>query len=196
MPMCEKCVEIDKKTEHYRRICASIGDELTISRIRELIQKLEVKKASTASRPRPTQRISVNGFRRRWQAKLARSVGRKFTVGDGLLLERRLQLKVFFLGRHSLKFESILKVFCDHFHRRIASTIVPHELGRYQVAGWPCDSATVGLHARYPTPSIRHTPLYSANQAAHPRHADRNLAGKLRLQIGQPEIMCQTLRLA
>jgi hypothetical protein len=44
--MCEKCAEIDKRTEHYRRICNWIGDELTISRIRALIEKLEAEKAS------------------------------------------------------------------------------------------------------------------------------------------------------
>ena len=50
MPMCEKCVDIDKRTEHYRRICASISDELTIDRIRELIQNLEAEKGQ-ADRP-------------------------------------------------------------------------------------------------------------------------------------------------
>jgi hypothetical protein len=44
--MCEKCLEIDKRTEHYRRLCRSIGDELTISRIHVLIEKLEAEKAS------------------------------------------------------------------------------------------------------------------------------------------------------
>jgi hypothetical protein len=53
--MCEKCVEIDKKTEHYRRICASISDELTINGIQALVEKLEAEKASLhPPQPEPT----------------------------------------------------------------------------------------------------------------------------------------------
>jgi hypothetical protein len=55
MPMCEKCVEIDKRTEHYRRICASISDELTINGIQALVEKLEAEKASLhPPQPEPT----------------------------------------------------------------------------------------------------------------------------------------------
>jgi hypothetical protein len=45
-PMCEKCIEIDKKTVHYRRIAASISDQLTIDRINALVEKLEAEKAA------------------------------------------------------------------------------------------------------------------------------------------------------
>jgi hypothetical protein len=45
-PMCAKCIEIDEKTEHYRRICASISDQLTIDRINALVEKLEAEKAA------------------------------------------------------------------------------------------------------------------------------------------------------
>jgi hypothetical protein len=55
MAMCEKCVEIDKRTEHYRRLCASISDELTVDRINALIEKLEAEKASLhPPEPEPT----------------------------------------------------------------------------------------------------------------------------------------------
>jgi hypothetical protein len=44
--MCEKCEELDDKIEHYRRIAASINDQLTIDRIRELVATLEAEKAA------------------------------------------------------------------------------------------------------------------------------------------------------
>ena len=43
--MCEKCVKIDEKIAHYRRLAASITDQLTIDRIGELIKEMEVTKA-------------------------------------------------------------------------------------------------------------------------------------------------------
>ncbi len=44
--MCEKCVEIDKKIEHYRLIERSILDQLTVGRAKELIAELEAQKAA------------------------------------------------------------------------------------------------------------------------------------------------------
>ena len=44
-PMCDKCVELDKKIEHYREITLAIGDELTIERIKALIGDLKAQKA-------------------------------------------------------------------------------------------------------------------------------------------------------
>jgi hypothetical protein len=43
--MCEKCVEIDEKIAHYRRLAASITDQLTIDGIGQLIRDLEAAKA-------------------------------------------------------------------------------------------------------------------------------------------------------
>jgi hypothetical protein len=43
--MCDKCVELDKKIEHYREITLAIGDELTIERIKALIGDLQAQKA-------------------------------------------------------------------------------------------------------------------------------------------------------
>jgi hypothetical protein len=43
--MCDKCVEIDKKLEQYRRIASSITDPLTISRINELIKDTAAERA-------------------------------------------------------------------------------------------------------------------------------------------------------
>jgi hypothetical protein len=44
--VCEKCVEIDKKIERYRRIQQSILDQLTVDRAKELIADLETQKAA------------------------------------------------------------------------------------------------------------------------------------------------------
>jgi hypothetical protein len=47
--MCDKCVELDGKIEHYRRIASSINDQFTIDRIKVLIVELEAKKAALHS---------------------------------------------------------------------------------------------------------------------------------------------------
>ena len=44
--MCDKCVELDDKIEHYKRISASIGDQLTIDRIAELVAQMKAQKAA------------------------------------------------------------------------------------------------------------------------------------------------------
>jgi hypothetical protein len=44
--MCEKCVEIDKNIERYRRIQRTIGDRATIDRTKELIVELVAEKAA------------------------------------------------------------------------------------------------------------------------------------------------------
>jgi hypothetical protein len=42
--MCEKCVEINKTIERYRRIILSIGDHVTTERTKELIADLQAQK--------------------------------------------------------------------------------------------------------------------------------------------------------
>jgi hypothetical protein len=42
--MCETCIEIDKKIEHYRRFLEQPFDPLTIERIKGLIADLERQK--------------------------------------------------------------------------------------------------------------------------------------------------------
>ena len=37
VPMCDKCDELDKRIEHYRRILLSIGDQITVDRIKAMI---------------------------------------------------------------------------------------------------------------------------------------------------------------
>jgi hypothetical protein len=45
-PVCDKCVELDKTIERYRRILLSIGDQVTVDRTNELIAELQAKKAA------------------------------------------------------------------------------------------------------------------------------------------------------
>jgi hypothetical protein len=42
--MCDKCVEIDKKIEHYRRLASQITDQQFIERALALIAELEGNK--------------------------------------------------------------------------------------------------------------------------------------------------------
>ena len=44
--MCDKCDEYDKRIEHYSRILLSIGDQITVERIMELIADLRAQKAA------------------------------------------------------------------------------------------------------------------------------------------------------
>jgi hypothetical protein len=44
--MCDKCVEIDRTIERYRRIERTINDDLTIASVKKLIADLEAQKAS------------------------------------------------------------------------------------------------------------------------------------------------------
>jgi hypothetical protein len=44
--MCERCVELDERLRRYRRISDSINDQLTIDRIKGMIDDLEAQKAA------------------------------------------------------------------------------------------------------------------------------------------------------
>ena len=43
-PMCDKCVELDRKIEHYRKLASAISDRLTVEGIADLIKELEARK--------------------------------------------------------------------------------------------------------------------------------------------------------
>jgi hypothetical protein len=43
--MCDKCVELDEKIAHYERIRSSINDQLTIDRIKELVEQMQAQKS-------------------------------------------------------------------------------------------------------------------------------------------------------
>jgi hypothetical protein len=44
--MCEKCVEIDQKIDHYRTLAARILDQATIYGVQKLIAELQAQKAA------------------------------------------------------------------------------------------------------------------------------------------------------
>jgi hypothetical protein len=44
--MCDKCIELDDKIEHYERISVSISDQLTIDRIKKLVEQMKAQKAA------------------------------------------------------------------------------------------------------------------------------------------------------
>ena len=43
--MCDKCVKIDEKIAHYRRLAASVTDQLTIDRIGDMIREMQAAKS-------------------------------------------------------------------------------------------------------------------------------------------------------
>ena len=44
--MCEKCVEIDQKIDHYRTLATRILDQATIYGVQKLIAELQAQKAA------------------------------------------------------------------------------------------------------------------------------------------------------
>ena len=44
--MCERCVELDRKIEHYHRLASRFTDQGLLGGIRELIERAEVEKAA------------------------------------------------------------------------------------------------------------------------------------------------------
>jgi hypothetical protein len=44
--MCDKCVELDSKIEHYRRLSAGITDQPTLDGIKNLIEEMNAQKAA------------------------------------------------------------------------------------------------------------------------------------------------------
>jgi beta-phosphoglucomutase-like phosphatase (HAD superfamily) len=44
--MCDKCVELDGKIEHYQRIASLITDQPVLDGIKELIARMKAQKAA------------------------------------------------------------------------------------------------------------------------------------------------------
>ena len=42
--MCGKCVELDRKIEHYRMLASRITDQPTVDGIKQLIERMQVEK--------------------------------------------------------------------------------------------------------------------------------------------------------
>ncbi len=51
--MCDKCVELDKTIERYRRVSSSIADQITIDRINALIDELQTQKVELHPEQKP-----------------------------------------------------------------------------------------------------------------------------------------------
>jgi hypothetical protein len=51
--MCDKCVELDKKIERYRRVSSSLADQITIDRIKALIDELRAQKIELHPEQKP-----------------------------------------------------------------------------------------------------------------------------------------------
>jgi hypothetical protein len=49
--MCKKCIELDRKIEHYQRLRLSIIDQRTIDGIDQLIKNMEAEKAKLHGEP-------------------------------------------------------------------------------------------------------------------------------------------------
>ena len=48
--MCDKCQQLEKKIERYRKVAFSINDQPTIDRLNELIKDMEAEKAKKYGR--------------------------------------------------------------------------------------------------------------------------------------------------
>ena len=46
VPMCDKCVELDGKIEHYQRLSSTVTDQPTLDGIKELIEEMKAQKAA------------------------------------------------------------------------------------------------------------------------------------------------------
>jgi beta-phosphoglucomutase-like phosphatase (HAD superfamily) len=44
--MCDKCVELDSKIEHYRFMASRITDQPLLDGIKELIERMQAQKAA------------------------------------------------------------------------------------------------------------------------------------------------------
>ena len=48
--MCDKCVELDRKIEHYRLLASRVTDQPTIDGIKKLIERMQAQKLAASSR--------------------------------------------------------------------------------------------------------------------------------------------------
>jgi len=44
--MCDACVQLDEKIEHYNKVVSAMTDQLTIERITALVRDLQTQKAA------------------------------------------------------------------------------------------------------------------------------------------------------
>ena len=51
LQMCDQCVELDKKIEHYKRLGRAVSDQLTLDRIKQLVEQMKALKATLHPEP-------------------------------------------------------------------------------------------------------------------------------------------------
>ena len=61
--MCDKCVQLDRKIEHYSRLSTWITDQKTIEEIRFFIEKLRAQKAALHPGATSIARVNTLGLR-------------------------------------------------------------------------------------------------------------------------------------
>jgi hypothetical protein len=44
--MCDKCVELDSKIDHYRLLASRVTDQLMLDGIKQLIDRMQAEKAA------------------------------------------------------------------------------------------------------------------------------------------------------
>jgi beta-phosphoglucomutase-like phosphatase (HAD superfamily) len=44
--MCDKCVELDRKIEHYQRVASGFTDQPLLDGIKELVERMKAQKAA------------------------------------------------------------------------------------------------------------------------------------------------------
>jgi hypothetical protein len=44
LTMCDKCIQLDKKIEHYERLASAMADEPTVERLRESVREMRAQK--------------------------------------------------------------------------------------------------------------------------------------------------------
>ena len=49
--MCDTCVQLDEKIEHYKKVIAAMTDQLTIERITVLVRDMQTQKAALHPQP-------------------------------------------------------------------------------------------------------------------------------------------------
>jgi hypothetical protein len=46
LEMCDTCVQLDEKIEHYKKVMSAMTDQLTVERITALVQDMQAQKAA------------------------------------------------------------------------------------------------------------------------------------------------------
>jgi hypothetical protein len=61
--MCDQCVELDNKIERCRRLSSSLTDQITIDRIKALIEELQTQKVELHPQQKPKAPVGISEIR-------------------------------------------------------------------------------------------------------------------------------------